>query len=449
MHPLLGIVSFAAMAAVVLAVTAVVCKNRLKEQPANLLITKAPKAGKKIFLERIGFFWKHLSFKYKSSKGSISFTYDKDGRVVKQSNGLEFIYDQSGIAGIKYNNATYFYRKDGQGNIAAILDSNGNVVVEYKYDSWGNHAVLYWNKVDNEEKYSDEDDAAFDENYERNKTLAKLNPFRYRGYYYDTETGLYFLKTRYYDPEVGRFITIDSISYIDPETINGLNLYAYCGNNPVMGYDPDGTWDWGRFWAGLLIGLVTIAAVALTVVTFGTGSIAGGIIIGATIGAAGSMFSQTVIEGKSFSEINFLQVGLGALTGALCAIPGVGLIGGTIISGVSGIVSARIDGASWENALISGLWSAATALVAGIVLRGIGMAKISKIGKGNYAGKKVFLNHTGLKGLKSFSPAINKTTSLLKYIYSNVGLRGLSKLTAQTAGFGMSLILDIITALLP
>lgn len=201
-----------------------------------------------------------------------------------------------------------------------------------------------------------------------------------------------------------------------------------------------------------LLGIVSfaaMAAVALTVVTFGTGSIAGGIIIGATIGAAGSMFSQTVIEGKSFSEINFLQVGLGALTGALCAIPGVGLIGGTIISGVSGIVSARIDGASWENALISGLWSAATALVAGIVLRGIGMAKISKIGKGNYAGKKVFLNHTGLKGLKSFSPAINKTTSLLKYIYSNVGLRGLSKLTAQTAGFGMSLILNIITALLP
>lgn len=66
------------------------------------------------------------------SKGSISFTYDKDGRVVKQSNGLEFIYDQSGIAGIKYNKATYFYRKDAQGNISAILDSNGNIVVEYK-----------------------------------------------------------------------------------------------------------------------------------------------------------------------------------------------------------------------------------------------------------------------------------------------------------------------------
>lgn len=55
-----------------------------------------------------------------------------------------------------------------------------------------------------------------------------------RGYYYDTETKLYFLKTRYYDPEVGRFITIDDISYIDAETINGLNLYSYCANNPVI-----------------------------------------------------------------------------------------------------------------------------------------------------------------------------------------------------------------------
>ena len=61
-----------------------------------------------------------------------------------------------------------------------------------------------------------------------------------RGYYYDEETELYFLKTRYYDLEVGRFISVDGIEYLDPETINGLNLYAYCGNNPVMNVDPNG-----------------------------------------------------------------------------------------------------------------------------------------------------------------------------------------------------------------
>ena len=70
--------------------------------------------------------------------------------------------------------------------------------------------------------------------------IAAINPIRYRGYYYDTETGLYYLKSRYYDPEIGRFITIDDISYIDPDTINGLNLYAYCGNNPINYLDYDG-----------------------------------------------------------------------------------------------------------------------------------------------------------------------------------------------------------------
>ena len=105
------------------------------------------------------------------------------------------------------------------------LDENGKVVVEYSYDAWGNHAVLDGNG-------QEIGDAAH---------IGNKNPFRYRSYYFDTETGLYYLKSRYYDPEICRFITIDDISYIDPETINGLNLYAYCGNNPVMFTDPNGT----------------------------------------------------------------------------------------------------------------------------------------------------------------------------------------------------------------
>ena len=95
-------------------------------------------------------------------------------------------------------------------------------MVEYKYDAWGNHEAT-----------------VADEEY---VTLAEINPYRYRGYYFDEETGLYFLQTRYYDPEVGHFISRDSIEYADPETICGLNLYAYCGNNPVMNVDPSGSY---------------------------------------------------------------------------------------------------------------------------------------------------------------------------------------------------------------
>ena len=94
------------------------------------------------------------------SKGTINYTYDGNNRIIKQSNGIEFIYDNSGVAGIVYNSATYVYRKDGQGNICALIDSNGNVVVQYKYDAWGNHAALYLNKVNDKEQYSEADEAA-------------------------------------------------------------------------------------------------------------------------------------------------------------------------------------------------------------------------------------------------------------------------------------------------
>ncbi len=115
-------------------------------------------------------------------------------------------------------------------------------MVRYRYDGWGNHKVM------NPDGSKNESDTF----------IGNINPFRYRGYYYDVETGLYYLKTRYYDPETGRFITIDDISYLAPDTINGLNLYAYCGNNPVMNVDPNGTdwwnpfsWDWGKIGRGV------------------------------------------------------------------------------------------------------------------------------------------------------------------------------------------------------
>ena len=138
-------------------------------------------------------------------KNGITFTYDSNGNLIKQSNGLEFFYDHTGVFVVKHNNATYFYRKEAQANIVALLDNTGAVVVKYKYDAWGKCQTTI---VDSS-----------------STTIAELNPFRYRGYYFDIETGFYFLKTRYYDPEIGRFITIDDISYLTPERINGLNLY--------------------------------------------------------------------------------------------------------------------------------------------------------------------------------------------------------------------------------
>ena len=141
-------------------------------------------------------------------------------------------------------------------------------MVEYYYDAWGNHK------------------------WTGDETLAKRNPFRYRGYYYDEETGLYFLKSRYYDPQIGRFINIDSVLYLDPETINGLNLYAYCNNNPVMNVDTDGTFFFGLFLGALFTGLISgIFKTVSTAVKGGDakeclGAFFGGFITGGILGAA-------------------------------------------------------------------------------------------------------------------------------------------------------------------
>ena len=96
---------------------------------------------------------------------------------------------------MKYNGSTYIYRKDVQGNIISLLDSNGRIVVKYAYDAWGMATAIDGNGV----------------KITSTTHVANLNPFRYRSYYYDTEMKLYFLKTRYYDSEVGRFISPDSI----------------------------------------------------------------------------------------------------------------------------------------------------------------------------------------------------------------------------------------------
>jgi RHS repeat-associated protein len=116
------------------------------------------------------------------------------------------------------------------GDVTHLLDMSGNAVVKYTYDSHGNHTV------------ADVSGGAV----VSATHIGQLNPFRYRGYYYDIETKLCFLKTRYYDPAVGRFISQDGVSYLNGNAVNGLNLYAYCGDNPVMRTDTNGT-DWNDF----------------------------------------------------------------------------------------------------------------------------------------------------------------------------------------------------------
>ena len=157
--------------------------------------------------------------------------------------------------------------------------------------------------------------------------IAEKNPIRYRGYYYDTETSLYYLKTRYYDPEVGRFMTIDGIEYLDPETINGLNLYAYCGNNPVMNIDPEGTWSWKKFWkilgAVVIVGAITVAvvftagaaAVALGAGATVVGAVTAGAAVGGLVAGGGEIINQIYTNG--IDQMNFGSIAIESFTGAV------------------------------------------------------------------------------------------------------------------------------------
>ena len=166
------------------------------------------------------------------SFGNLSYTYNANGiRTSKTNNGVKHTYTLEGtkilretygnttlvpmydnedsICGIIYNNVPYYFKKNLQGDIIAIVDKDAKEVARYSYDAWGDCTVVSASNV-----------------------IGYANPFRYRGYYYDIENKLYYLNSRYYDPAVGRFINADSIDFVGKAS-NSIenNLYTYCCNS--------------------------------------------------------------------------------------------------------------------------------------------------------------------------------------------------------------------------
>ena len=248
------------------------------------------------------------------TKGSdtLSFAYNESGlRTSKTVNGVShsyvwqgsklaaditdayaiyFHYDSSGevIGFTRTVNSTdteYFYVKNLQGDILKVITATGTEAATYTYDAWGK---LLTSSGD----------------------LADINPLRYRGYFYDTETGLYYLQSRYYDPEVGRWINIDNVEYLGTEDeLISYNLFTYCLNNPVNRTDENGNLSLPN-WAKVAIGAVALAgAVALTVAT-------GGGAAAVAVGVAkvvGSVALSTAVS----AGVGYLQNGKqGAIDGA-------------------------------------------------------------------------------------------------------------------------------------
>jgi len=169
---------------------------------------------------------------------NLSFAYDADGlrtrkivggvthnylyaggklmRETYGSNTLDFFYDANGAPyALKYNGTVYYYITNLQGDVMRIVNASGTVMASYDYDPYG--------KV-----------------ISATGTLANVNPLRYRGYVYDTETGFYYLQSRYYDPVTCRFVNADSLTSTG-QGIIGHNMFAYCGSNPINRIDQSGT----------------------------------------------------------------------------------------------------------------------------------------------------------------------------------------------------------------
>ena len=257
----------------------------------------------------------------KTVNGVITEYYWNGSQLLGQKTGtspLHFLYDERGLlVGFNDGTKTYLYTRNLQGEIISVTDTyTGTTVANYVYDSWGN--VLTATGV-----------------------MADVNPIRYKGYYYDSEIGLYYLQTRYYDSQVGRFINADSFVSTGQD-LTGFNMYAYCGNNPVSRVDESGQ-GWLHW---LVTAAVVVVAAAAVVVTAGGAAAGIAAVASVSCGVAAATTASTVAAG---AFLGAATVAAGEVIGAALTSKSAdefaekgnwGTVGGTLVGGALGGMNA-------------------------------------------------------------------------------------------------------------
>lgn len=290
------------------------------------------------------------------------------------------------INGKKYNIV-----KDILGNVSKIMYKN-RIIGEYEYDGWGKCV---------------EKELSPEKNTEIDTFVLHNNPFRYRGYYYDVETGLFWLSSRYYSPELCRFISPDSVDYLEPESINGLNLYAYAKNNPIMYYDPSG------HSAILVIGLLVGSFI---------------------VGAGASVVSQGLTYG--WDEINYWQAGvdgLFALGSTALAMTGIGALASAGIGAVAGWSQYAIGSAfhGEDLTLLGSITSAGLGFIGGAI-SGAGARNSAKIAS------SMKLTGKGASAIKAITTASNR------YLAEEISMKGLQATTRLWGNVALNAVQDAI-----
>ena len=248
--------------------------------------------------------------------GTTAYTYVYTGsNLVYMSvgtNALRIGYDLNGSPiGLQYNGVLYFYVTNLQGDIIAILNTNGEPVVNYTYDAWGNILSTTGSMAD---------------------TLGVHNPLRYRGYVYDQETGLYYVFSRYYNSEVGRWINSEpnvfTGAFDNGSGLIGYNVYAYCANNPVVFSDPTGEFALGT------------------------------ILLKAVVGAAVNVLTTYIGAKATGLSYSWKDAGVAALAGALGTGNTALKVTAGVVSGLYTGVTAYQNGADPGKAVLAGAASA-------------------------------------------------------------------------------------------
>ena len=278
---------------------------------------------------RLNFVYNESGLRTEKNDGSDTHRYVYRGStLVAEITGnyaLYFHHDARGeIVGFTYASGStqteYFYRKNLQGDVIGIVDATGSSVAEYAYDAWGK--VL-----------------------SSSGTMAAINPIRYRGYYFDQETGLYYLQSRYYDPETCRFINADAFTSTG-QGILGSNMFAYCENEPIARTDPSGEF----FLTALIVGVVVGTVIGGTI---------GGIVAynsAKESGATGSdLFSETAKGVGKGAVIGGVAGGLIGVTYGAVAAYGASTVAGTAMITTTATVAARTTEAATLQARASSI----------------------------------------------------------------------------------------------
>lgn len=312
---------------------------------------------------------------------------------------MDFLYDENDrlYGFVLDKTAMYFYVRDALENILGIIDKNGNLVVQYAYNAWGKPESTTGTLA---------------------TTVGEINPFRYKGYYFDKGTGMYYCNSRFYVPEFCRFLSADTTSCLNIDDLYQMNLFAYCSNDPILFIDTIGTKGKRAKWKTIFGAVATacLLIVAGVAVWLSGGALLAPVLAGAAIGAGTNLVSQGINNLKNdkgfFEDIDWGKVALAGATGAAFSSGAGGLIGSVLIGSVSNAAMAAYDDAEGYEIAISAVTGGVAAFA------GFKLGKFISRKMLNINTNLTFKDYVNMARVDGANFAVSSVTALMSKLYT-------------------------------